>query len=507
MSQLRDAPQKPITRRQLVKAGAGLAGVAALGGGAVGAAELVGGTKPLPRLAARAVLPGAQAWTFHSRPDLHPAAVAPHGDAAGATPLFLGPGSVGGAQPGALLVDDRGQPIYFHPVADGELVATVRPWEYRGERVLAWWQGQVVAPGYGCGRALVLDGAYRTRVAIGAAAGRQMDLHALRLTPEGTALFTCYAQLVQIDLSSIGGPRDGQVLESIFQELDIATGRLPLEWRSLAHISPAESYHPLSEPFDYLHLNSIDVAPDGNLLVSGRHTWALYKLDRRTGEVIWRLGGKRSDFALGPGVRFAWQHDAAWPSEDRLTVFDDGSDGPIQTEKRSRGLVLALAERARRVSLERAYIHPGKRLLAAAMGSVQILPGGEVLVGWGTAPYTSQFTGGGRLVQDWVMAQTQLSYRAYRMPWRGAPRQPPTLAARRGCDGASTLYVSWNGSTETASWLVEADRCTVSGRAVGVAPRRGFETAIALPRGSGRVTVTALDASGRRLASSRALSV
>ena len=116
-----------------------------------------------------------------------------------------------------------------------------------------------------------------------AAGGRSMDLHALTLTPEGTALFTCYPETVQMDLSAIGGPRDTQVLESIIQEVDIASGRLLFEWRGLQHIPVTATHEPMSQPYDYLHINSIQALPDGNLLVSARHTWAVYKLDRRTG--------------------------------------------------------------------------------------------------------------------------------------------------------------------------------------------------------------------------------
>ena len=62
--------------------------------------------------------------------------------------------------------------------------------------------------------------------------------------------------------------------------------------------------------FDYFHVNSIELAGDGDLIVSARNTWAIYKISRRTGEVLWRLGGKKSDFQMGKGTVFAWQHDA-----------------------------------------------------------------------------------------------------------------------------------------------------------------------------------------------------
>ena len=167
--------------------------------------------------------------------------------------------------------------------------------------MLVWWEGKVLQSGYGQGEAVVLDDAYREIARVRAAGGRSMDLHAFALSAEGRALFTCYPQTVQMDLSSIGVPRNSQVLESIIQEVDIASGRLLFEWRSLQHIPVSASQEPHGEPYDYLHVNSIEQLPDGNLLVSARHTWALYKLDRRTGSVIWTLGGKRSQFQIGPG--------------------------------------------------------------------------------------------------------------------------------------------------------------------------------------------------------------
>jgi hypothetical protein len=501
---LQEPSQKPITRRAFLRAGGALAGAATIGGGVYAALESASSAPPPPGLPSRAVPGGKASWTFRSRADLHPAVVMEHGGAArGEELLFLGPKSGDGVQAGALAVDSAGHPVYFSPIPDGQLAASMRPWRYRREPMLAWWQGKVIAPGYGQGEARMLDSAYRP-TPVRAANGRQMDLHEFQITPQGTALFTCYPQTVTSDLRKVGGPRDGRVLESIFQEIDLATGRLLLEWRSLDHVEVTESYHPVSEPWDYLHLNSVDVAPDGNLLVSGRHTWALYKLDRRTGAVIWRLGGKRSGFRLGAGAQFSWQHDGRWPSPGRITVFDDGSDGPTTTERHSRGLALRVDEAARTADVARSYPHPGQPLHTVAMGSVQTLPSGEVLIGWGTSPYASQLRADGSLIADWKMVQGQYSYRAYRFAWRGRPRERPAVALGRQPDGSTTLYASWNGSTETKRWLIEAGPARQALRVVGQARRHGFETAIALPRSAtGHVAVTAADAGGRRLGRSR----
>jgi len=498
-------PGRRISRRRFLQISGGVAGAAAIGAGAyeaVAGSSGGGSSVTLPSEAVRT--PGA-ALRLYSRPDLRPPQVAAAGGG-GPGRLFLGLQAQEGSQAGPLVLDERGELLYFTPAPKGQWVTCVRPWRFRGRQALAWWQGQVVSPGFGRGHAVLVDDRYRPLMRIEAARGREMDLHELQLTQQGTALFTCFPALVHADLRAIGGPRDGRVLESVFQEIDLRSGRLLLEWHSLDHISVSESYRPLSDPYDYLHLNSIEVLPDGNLLVSCRHTWALYKLERRTGRVIWRLGGKRSDFELGSGARFSWQHDARHLSPGRISVFDDGSDGQTNTEKRSRGLLLDVDYAARRVSLAHAFVHPN--VLTAAMGSVQVLPGGQVLVGWGTQPYTSAYASNGKLLVDYRFPRKQMSYRAYGGSWRARPHEAPALAARRRSNGIGeqqVLYASWNGSTEVAYWRVQVGEDPARLRPLGVARRRGFETAIPMARSAAYAAVAALDAHGRELGRSRPL--
>jgi len=76
--------------------------------------------------------------------------------------------------------------------------------------------------------------------------------------------------------------------------------------------------------YDYFHINSVNLDTDGNLLVSSRHTWTVYKINRTTGALMWKLGGKRSDFALGDGLPFAWQHNAMAVDTNTIRIFDNG---------------------------------------------------------------------------------------------------------------------------------------------------------------------------------------
>jgi hypothetical protein len=474
-----------------------------------GATRILSKPKPLPQIGSSAVKPAGSVAAFHSRPDLRPPAVATAAATGiegltSADPgfLFLGPGPVslnGSEQYGPLIVDRSGTPVFFSPLPKGLQVTNFARAEYQGKPALVWWEGKIEQSGYGQGEAVLLGQDYRKIARVRAAGGRSMDLHALTVTPQGTALFTCYPQSVPMDLSSIGAPSNSEVLESTIQEVDIASGRLLFEWRSLDHVPVSASEEPHAEPYDYLHINSIQPLPDGNLLVSGRHTWALYKLDRRTGKIIWTLGGKQSQLQMGPGAQFSWQHDARQHSDSLVTVFDNGTNGPVKTESQSRGLVLEVDESRRKVMVRNSYVSP-QRLSAGAMGSVQLLSPDRVLVGWGVQSHTIEYDSDGKALVDIALPAGMYSYRGLWFPWEGTPHHRPAVAtARDRNSGATIIYASWNGATEVTGWQVAAGSRRDDLRPLGIAPSRGFETMIPLHAQHRYASVTAVDRSGRRL--------
>jgi hypothetical protein len=380
--------------------------------------------------------------------------------------LFLAPSS-GPGQHGPLILDDAGEVAWFRPT---ELPAmNFRAQTLHGRPVLTWWQA---LPGGGLGRGehVVLDDTYREVARFPAGNGRRSDLHEFLITDRGTALVTSFEIRKRGDR--------GLTMGGIVQELEIPSARVLFEWRSLDHVAVEESYSPVGYPWDYFHVNSIDVDADGHLLVSARNTWAVYKVHRHTGAVLWRLGGKRSDFELAHGARFAWQHDARRDQGGVLSLFDNGVT-------RSRGLVLALDANRRRASVVREYAHEPP-LHARKLGSVQLLGNGDALIGWGTDPHFTEYAEGGAVKLDATLPHGGESYRALRFPWRGRPHEGPAAVVR-----GRTVYASWNGATEVAAWRIEPNGATVR--------RTGFETALPLRAGH----VVALDARGRALGSYR----
>jgi Arylsulfotransferase (ASST) len=153
----------------------------------------------------------------------------------------------------------------------------------------------------------------------------------------------------------------------------------------------------------------------------------------------------------------------------------------------------------------REYTHHDK-LLAATQGNVQVLPNGNVFVGWGSKPFFSEFSRDGELLFDARFPPEVESYRAFRFPWSGYPSDDPALAAESGSGDELTLYASWNGATEVAGWQVLAGPAPERLEPVGsAAPREGFETAITVRTVEPYVGVQARDGSGRVLGTSRAV--
>src|SRR5205085_12084569 len=131
--------------------------------------------------------------------------------------------------------------------------------------VLTWWQGRSKF-GIGKGEYVIMDTSYRKIATVRAGHGLAGDEHEFLITPRGTALITIY-KVVPADLSGVGGPKRGKAFDSIFQEIEIATGRVLYEWHSIGHVPLTDSYWQLKKvkgkvpAYDYFHINSVEADP------------------------------------------------------------------------------------------------------------------------------------------------------------------------------------------------------------------------------------------------------
>lgn len=392
-----------------------------------------------------------------------------------------------------MILDSQGQLVWFHPLRKGSqtyYAANLAVQRYRGHDVLTWWQGEQL----GTATDVIMDSSYRPIAVVHAGEGYQPDLHEFQITPQGTALIDILA-LTSGNLTSVGGPAKGGVLDDIIQEVDIRTGQVLWEWHSVGHIplsASYETYSPGEYWYDYLHLNSIQQLPNGNLLISGRNTWAVYEISRRTGDVIWTLGGKYSSFRMGSGTAFEWQHDARLRPGRILSVFDDAADGTSQEEGQSSAKLLRIDPPRRTVSLVRRFRH-FPPLLTTAAGNAQTLPNGDLFVGWGEQPVFSEYSPSGRQIFSGNLPLGVGSYRAFRFPWVGQPVSRPSLAVSAGHAGHMTVYASWNGATQVVAWRVLGGSSPRALKPLGItAARSGFETSIEVRSGPRYFAVQAL---------------
>src|ERR671920_562388 len=372
---------------------------------------------------------------------------------------------------------------------------------YRGKPVLTWGETP--------GEYVIFDVSYQEKARFTAANDYNGDHHEFLISPQDTALITIFNAVPQ-DLTPVGGAKDSVAMQGIVQELDIETGEVLFEWQSIDHVdleetyvSPAEDHYP---GIDYFHLNSIDVEPDNNLLISARETSAVYKIDRQSGEIIWRLGGKKSDFEMQEGTRFAFQHDARRLPDGTISLFDNGETvfhkGLPKAVEESRVIILDLDRQRMKASLVREYTHPEAQYADAA-GNAQVLPNGNVFVGWGRALTISEFSREGELLFDARTPPGNRTYRAFRSAWHTTRlSNQPAVAVERTPEDEVRVYASWNGATEVERWAVLAGERPDQLKPLGAVPRDGFETAMVARTSDRYVAVEARDRLGRTLGTS-----
>ena len=437
--------------------------------------------------------PNGFTQTFHSANWMHPPIVTMFGTDPdpNAGDIFLD--AQNSIQAGPMILSPQGQLIWFDPLHQrGAYDFAVQ--SYQGKSVLTFTGAAVDE---------ILDHSYQTIATVRAGEGYAAGVHDFQITPQGTALITASAHQ-RADLSSVGGPRNGTVLDNAVQEINITTGRVLWAWQAYRHVPLTDSYagKPRSSAYDFFHINSIQQLAGGNLLVSARNTWTVYEINKQTGKIVWELGGRHSSFTIGPGANFEWQHDARMQPDGTITLFDDGA-GLYQSESQSRALRLRVNFQSRAATLVRAYT-ANPPLLSWAEGNVQVLPDGNTFVGFGSTPYFAEFGPSGKQLFAVHFSKPLQSYRAFRFPWLGEPATPPAIAIA-STQQATTVYASWNGATQVASWYVLSGPSATSLTPFGQFYSTGFETTMSVPDTDAYFAVEALDPYGHVLGTSPAV--
>ncbi|KAJ4488513.1 ASST-domain-containing protein [Lentinula aciculospora] len=410
--------------------------------------------------------------------------------------LFTAPRGSDTVAPGPLIYDNDGSLVWDGTSFGETLIFQVET--YLGEPHILTWAGNSLATGVGSGYVSLINNRY--------------ELVSRLITTKNTALMTAY-QTKQIDLSSYGGLSGGYISDSVFQEVNITTGETLFTWHASEHVDPGECYNKLgsggtttSNAWDYFHINSIDESTDGNFLISSRHCFTLYYINATNGDIIWQMGGAKSDFAMGNGASYSWQHHARWVIENdtyaTLTLFDNAGEFGESDESNSRGLHLAVNFTSMSVELIQEFI-PYNTTLSQSQGSVQLQPNGNFLLGWGFMPWASEYSPSGELL--WaaqfgvVGGNYNEGYRALRFNWTGEPTAPPSMSFIHSAkNNLTSVYASWNGDTRTERWELLGATDPSGSDAVSLynKTRSGFETTITVNTAAHRYNYLAVRALG-----------
>lgn len=487
------------------------------------------GTVPYPSnsgyITPEPIIESPQVWSFLSEPNLHPMKITVNkiqlGLASGL--IFLAPYAFSKdaiyGQPGSLILDNLGTPFWFRPLSSPNLMNTdFRMQTLNGNPVLTFWQGTLAtppvytnAPGGSSEPGscyYILDNSYQVIKTVTAQNGFTSDIHEFLITPNDTALFLS-TKAVPMDLTPYGGPQNGFVQDFAIQEVDLSNNELLFFWNALQHIPLTDSFEPASSAsssgniWDAYHLNSVGITDLADeILVSGRNTWTIYRINKTTGNFVWKLGGKQSDFTIESGAEFSWQHDARFLPTNVVSLFDDNCCESLTVPPGtppSHGLILQLDLINFTASLLNSYYHD-PLVNVSSQGNVQSLSNGNKFIGWGQSQYFSEFAPAGNTVSDPAlnllydaqMPGNNYTYRAYRNVWVGTPYYPPSIAVQSS-NGQTTVYASWNGSTETVTWQVFAGSSPTNLSLVATAAKSGFETAINVGSSGPYFQVKALD--------------
>lgn len=337
-----------------------------------------------------------------------------------------------------------------------------------------------------------------------------VDQHEQYLTDHGTLLVTAY-NATPWDLSPVGGPAKGWLLDGLVYEIDIKTNKVLFKWRASDHPetiplngtnipygdNTAGDGTNITEAFDYFHHNAIQAFEDG-YIVSSRHYWTAFYISKATGDVIWQInvswkeyspvwtsltrqGGNGGDFKLGPGANFSWQHDVRVKRrEDQKIVMHMHNNANFEplTRHDTTGLFLIVDEHAKTVT-EKAAIYDHKNPVASfAEGSCQPLNNGHVLMEYGIVSQAKEFNGAQELVWEaqYGFTEQTSSYRMYRHDWSGIPKSRPKVSACRADDGQTKVFMSWNGATNYDEWVIYTGTGDEAYKASLRVKKGGFET-------------------------------
>lgn len=236
----------------------------------------------------------------------------------------------------------------------------------------------------------------------------------------------------RVDMSQIvpGGNSNANIIENNIQEFD-RNGNLVFEWLSSEHFSITDAVHEnlLGAVIDYVHINSIAIDYDDNIIISCRHLSEVTKINRETGNIIWRLGGENNQFTfVDDQYQNSYQHDVRpVPGKpNHYTFFDNGN---FRSEQFSRAVEYVIDPIKMTATKVWEYRHSPENRYSWFMGSVQRLSNGNTLINWADhdLPKITEVTPNGEILFEANFEDDLFTYRTLKFEWEYVSKKPYLL--------------------------------------------------------------------------------
>ncbi len=392
----------------------------------------------------------------------------------------------GPGQYGPLIYTPDGRLVWFDRLAGRRRrrrTSTSRP--TKASAILTWWRGRVLSLGFGQGEDLVMNSRYQTVARVAGGNGLQADLHDFQIAPHDVAYITAFNP-IRCDLTSVKGARDGAIIDTAIQEIDIKTGLVRWEWHSLDHVGASESE--VEAPTGRARgttSTSTRSTPSRTATSSSRRAAPGPATSSRAAAAgsSGASAATRSSFKMGPGTRTAWQHDGRCPPQRRGHLLRRRLE-PADPPAVARGCGSRSTSRPTKRAWRRPTRTPTRRCSPRARATCRRWRTGTRVVGYGGVPAISEYARRRRAalrrppaVRHVLLPRLPLPLeRAPAEPARG-PRQPATTPAkRRSCTRAGTARPE--SPPGACSPAPHAGSLTVSGPTI---PAGGFESSTILP--------------------------
>lgn len=432
-----------------------------------------------PSLASRAPRPATEAGPF-TLPDDFPAFEVTTLDNPDTGFLFLAKeGSTGRY---LMILDNAAFPVYFRSVA-----GLARDFKKQPNGLLTYYERSTGPAGF-----LAMDSTYTVvEEWLPQYGSDELDSHDLQLLPNGHALLF-YSDVREVDMSAIvpGGNPAAQVTGLVIQEVD-AGQNVVFEWTSWDHfqITDATTLDLTAPTIDYVHCNAVEYDSDGNILVSSRHLDEITKIDRGTGNILWRMGGSQNEFTLvGDTQWFTRQHSVRRTSSGTITIFDNGN---LSTPQESRAAEYEVDE-VNKVATLIWEFRNSPSLYAAFTGNTQRLPNGNTLISWGALGVVTEVRPDGSKAFEMSFTDpSHHTYRAFRFPWDGVAAAP-YLWARVDPDSVTLDFAKF-GDPGVAQFNVYRDATPEPTTLVGSTATSSFVLTDVVPSETLYVRVTSED--------------